>query len=60
MASTSDAATQLRTYPAFPAAPHKGACEPVLFIAFFLRNPRGDSDRRRKPTFMVPLPSRND
>src|SRR3984957_2817732 len=41
MASTSAAAIQLRTYPAFPAAPHKGGGEPVLFIAFFLRNPRG-------------------
>src|SRR5260370_3402512 len=41
MASTSEAAMQLRTYPAFPAAPHRGGGEPVLFIAFFLRNPRG-------------------
>src|ERR1700722_1180188 len=41
MASTSAAAIQLRTYPAFPAAPHNGGGEPVLFIAFFLRNPRG-------------------
>src|ERR1700727_355350 len=41
MASTSAAPIQLRTYPAFPAAPHKGGGEPVLFIAFFLRNPRG-------------------
>jgi hypothetical protein len=32
---------QLRTYPAFPSAPHKGGVEPVLFIACFLRNPRG-------------------
>src|SRR6266404_3436178 len=41
MASTTEAARQLRTYPAFPAAPHRGGGEPVLFIAFFLRNPRG-------------------
>src|ERR1700730_18225650 len=41
MASTSAAPIQLRTYPAFPAAPHKGGGEPVLFIAFFLRNHRG-------------------
>src|SRR5580704_17122032 len=41
MASTREAAIQLRTYPAFPAAPHRGGGEPVLFIAFFLRNPRG-------------------
>src|SRR5260370_31615959 len=41
MASTSEAAMQLRTYPAFPAAPHRGGGEPVLFNAFFLRNPRG-------------------
>src|SRR5260370_33188177 len=41
MASTSEAAMQLRTYPAFPAAPHRGGGEPVLFNAFVLRNPRG-------------------
>src|SRR5580704_9474941 len=41
MARTREAATQLRTYPAFPAAPHRGGGEPVLFNAFFLRNPRG-------------------
>src|SRR5260370_13171455 len=41
MASTREAAIQLRTYPAFPAAPHRGGGGPVLFIAFFLRNPRG-------------------
>src|SRR5579871_4774814 len=41
MARTSAAAIQLRTYPAFPAAPQRGGGEPGLFIAFFLRNPRG-------------------
>src|SRR5580693_10745280 len=41
MASTREAAIQLRTYPAFPAAPHRGGGEPGLFIAFFLGNHRG-------------------
>src|SRR5579872_866917 len=41
MARTSAAAIQHRTYPAFPAAPQRGGGEPGLFIAFFLRNPRG-------------------
>ena len=59
MASTSDAATQHRTYPAFPAAPHSGAGEPVLFIAFYLSCPGRMVDRRGKPTFAAPLPSRN-
>src|SRR5580704_15748848 len=54
MASTREAATQLRTYPAFPAAPHRGGGEPVLFIAFFLRNPRGGGLTVRRS-----LPSRS-
>src|SRR5260370_6558663 len=39
MARTRAAATQLRAYPAFPAAPHNGAEEPGLTMAFFLSSP---------------------
>src|SRR5580658_1378599 len=46
MARTSAAATQLRAYPAFPAAPQNGAGEPGLTIAFFLRGPGSGSERR--------------
>src|SRR5580692_8486776 len=57
MARTREAATQLRTYPAFPAAPHRGGGEPVLFIAFFLRNPRGGGLPSDEAYLHVPVTS---
>src|SRR6266851_978286 len=43
MARTRAAATQLRAYPAFPAAPHNGAEEPGLTMAIFLSSPSSGS-----------------
>src|ERR1700722_3393645 len=66
MAKTRAADTQLRTYPAFPAAPHNEAGEPGLTMAFFLSSrssgslPSGEAYRHGPGTNAQRLTSESD